>query len=193
MPKAPMIPALYRKYRVRGGEPWRIDKDLYERDFEVMAPNRKRAEKYFKSHYPNAELYDVYDSYGPFLPSEERMMNPPGYDEMMRRCLDYERRKVRGLYDRHGMYGEGIDEDDIDKYLEKVARRNFRRDVNDEYERLPVVPQQEFSYVTPGGRFYRYNAFGPEGVRDRARMRGVDEDDIGMVEIPPFTNIPRGF
>ena len=112
---------------------------------------------------------------------------------MMRRRLDYERRKARDLYDRYGMYGEGIAEDDVDRHLEKVARRNFRRAVNDEYEQLPVVPRREFSYVTPGGRFYRYNAFGPEGVRDRVRMRDVDEDDIGMVEIPPFTNIPRGF
>lgn len=193
VPKNPLrIPVKYRMYNARMR--WPDASRVHETT--VMAPSEQMARAYFHRRHPEMSELELSEMQGPFYPSEERQMNPRGWRSA------YEREVAKRRNELIDDYQLAMDKGEVEPFSYEDLFNRYDRQARYEIDdwlnfkqgyRKPVVPQREFSYVTPGGRFYRYNAFGPEGVRDRVRMGGVDEDDIGMVENIPFTNIPRGF
>ena len=195
----PRIPQGYAKYlaRTKSGLRDHLEKTMsdldpykYRVDTQVMAPTRASALRYIRQRYsPDAhdEVVSLEELYGPYLPSEERMIHPRGLSSAYMRELERRRQEATDNYYRFTPQEDRLPPEDVAAFADRKARYDLEDYLGTRSTPLPVLQGRMRGHLTPQSRMEYYYSFTPEDVEDRLRFQGIPDEEFGWIEPNPFT------
>lgn len=181
----PRIPRGYAKYlaRTKGLQGYRVDT-------QVMAPTRASALRYMNERYSPAardEVVSLEEIYGPYLPSEERMIHPSGLSSAYMRELERRRQEAIDNYYRFTPFEDRLPSEEVADFADHKSRYDLEDYLGTRPSSLPVLPGRMRGHLTPESRMEYYYSFTPEDVKDRLRFQGIPDDEFGWIEPDPST------
>lgn len=175
----PRIPVNYRKY-------------LLEREFrnrppefleEILAPNARKASGYAERYYADPSSVRFREVYGPYMPSEERMIRPPEFNAALQRELKRRKEELWRQYMEEEDPPPGIGwpvgkAEQLDKEFELGALEDLEYELDTRRSNKPILRNMRFRDIrwnndSPPPR-YDFMAPTSEAARDRLRMQGID-------------------
>lgn len=171
----PRIPVNYRKYLLER----EFRNNPTERLEEILAPNARAVGGYVERYYPDPSSVRFREVYGPYMPSEERMIRPPEFGAALQRELVRRKREIWRQYMEAEDPPPGIGwpvgkAEQLDKEFERQALEDLEYELDTRRSNKPILMETRYK---DGRRPSRYDFMAPtfEGARERLRMQGIDE------------------
>lgn len=180
----PRIPRNYRKYLLerefRNHRPERLE--------EILAPSARSALEYVERYYPDPSSVRFREVYGPFMPSEERMIHPRGFSAALLREVERRKRRFWEDYMESSDPAPGIGwppgrYEQLDEAFERQAMSDLDYELANGRSSKPVLPELRYKDARRPSR-YDFMSPSSEAARDRLRMQGFD--DVPYPEDSPF-------